>query len=362
MALEFIDSCAHSGFGASQIPISRKWTSFNSASYVNTPVRTSGVSIAITNFISKSVGYAAERYMGFAYYYPSSSNGVLFLAVMSSGGAIMAYVRIESDLSLSIYTGGNNTRIFNSGAAINFYITADTFHYYEFHVNLGGGNPVTVSCDLKVDGQSIANGSSGSTSYAASGLLVNSAQMNQVQIYGPTGGGSTGWVCDVYVLNINNTDMNGVTTTLTGFLGDVAINALVPVADVTTQWALFPSGSPNSYSLLSEIPPDDDTTYVYTDGVNQVDNFNFQPLLNFNGTLLGAQLLIYAKKDAEGSRAIQGVVGGTSQKNLNSGITSYDNFLYDYYDYFIFPLDTDNGVPWTPDIFNSENFGAKLSI
>jgi len=358
MALEFIDSCAHSGtLLANQIPISRKWSSYSQSNYVVSPTRTSGGSIAVTGFIAKTLAYRSQRFFGMAYYYPSSSNGNINLMLMLSGGLPMAQVRIETDLSLSIYTGGNNNRIYNSGGQ-HLYITADVFHYFEFGVTLGGGTPINITCALSVDGQVFTSGASGNTGFNSTDTLINAAQMNQVQVSGPQGGGSTGYVTDIYVLNADTLDVNGNKTTLNQFLGDVAINALIPVSDVTIQWALQPSSNPNSYSLLHEIPPDDDTTYILTNTIGNKDTFLFQPLVGFSGTLLGAQLLIYAKKDAEGKRAIHGLVGGFTQSN-NYGT---DQYLYDYYDYFIFPLDTDNGVAWTPAIFNAENFGVLLSI
>lgn len=355
MALDFIDSCAHIGVGAGQIPLSRKWTAVSEAAIVTSPSRKSGFAIAIVAGISKTLSYQSQRTAGCAYYMPSSSAAALIMG-FGSGGPNIAYLRIEADFTVSIYSGGNNVVIWNSGS-VHKVITADTFHYYELKVILGGGAPITVTATLYVDGNLWALSQTGNTAYNANQLLINAAEMNQFFLGPASGGGNTGYACDIYVLNNQTVDLNGNTATCTTFLGDVSILALVPIADINTNWGTFPGGAPHSYALVDEIPPDDDTTYVFTPTLNEIEAFQFQQLVGFIGSIFGAQLLLYCKKDDEGSRTIEGIVGGTSQNN-NYGLQQY---LYDYYDYFIFPLDSDNGVTWTPAVYNAENFGAKLS-
>lgn len=349
--MDFIDSCAHSGSGGSQIPLSRKWTSYASATYSTTQTRTSGVSIALQGGISKTLSYVNERWFGLACYISNGQAIPVFMA-FGSGGAVLIYLTLELDSTISIRDGLTHSLIWNSTSLV---ITPDTFHYFEFHVLLGGSTPLTVSCDLHVDGQTWASSVTSNLGYNASNLIIDAAEMNQIQVSGASGSGQTIYLCDIYVVNAATTDLNGNTSTLTGFLGDVDIDALIPIADHTVQWT--PSAGSTHYMLVDEIPPDDDTTYVSSNTTNQVDDFEFQQITGFSGNLLGAQLCIYAKKDAEGSRTIEGTVGGTAQNN-NNGLEQY---LYDYYDYFIFPLDSDNGTPWTVTNFNAERFGVKLS-
>ena len=355
MALDFIDSCAHSASSGSQIPPSRKWTSYSNVSYTSTHGRKAGWSLSIVGNISKTIAYKAERWFGCAYYFPVSSSFASGFMSFSSGGQQVAYISIESDLSLSIYSGGNNVRIWNSGLS-KLYITTDRFHYFEFHCVIGGSTPITVTCGLSIDGQVWTTGQTGSCSFNASNLLCNSAFMNQISIGAPIGGSNTAYACDIYCVNSDTTDINSHTTTLNTYLGDVSIEVTLPITDQTVNWT--PSSGSSHFTLVDEIPPDDDTTYVYSDTTSQNETFTFTQLIGFTGTLLGAQLLIYARKDAEGSRAFVGVLGGTILTNLN-GTT---NYLYDYYDYFIFPLDRNNGTAWTPANFNSQTFGAELTV
>lgn len=357
MALDFIDSTAHSGTGASAALISRKWTTVLNANYTTTFSRVAGYSIAVVSSIAKTLSYVNERFLGAAYYLPTSGGSAPNFMGFASGGINVAYLRIETDFTVSIISGGNNTRIWNSGS-VHLSITGDTFHYYEFHVVMGGSTPVTVTCDLKIDGQIWVTSVSGNTGYNASSLLSNAATMNQIFFGGSGSGANQGFVCDVYCCNVNTTDINGHATTLNTFLGDISVEVIIPISDNTIQWTIGAGGGSTHFNLVKEIPPDDDTTYVESSTTSQIDTYNFQNIVGFSGTLLGCQLLLYAKKDAEGSRAIRALMGGIAQVNNNGT----DQYLYDYYDYFIFPLDSDNGTAWTPAVFNAENFGIKLNI
>lgn len=351
MALEFIDSFAHSGEGVSAIPITRKWTNISGSGgfYDLTHVRASGHAMALIGGINKTLSYVSFRVVGVAYYYVGSSvRG--FPVTFLSGGTTLVQLIIEADSTLSVYAGG--TLLHNTGTE-HFVITTDVYHYYEISVQLGGGSPITVTAIVNVDGFQRINATGNSTINAAS-LLVNSAQMNGIEIAGAQGGGDTSWAADLYVLNSSNTDIFGAVTTNTNFLGDVSIFALMPVQDVTIQWQPVPAAA-HSYLNVNEIPPDDDTTYVFTDTVGQKENFLFQPILGFVGTIFGAQLLVYAKKDNEGSRAFQPMIANTT-------FSGVDSYLCDYYTYYTWPMDTNNGVPWTPTNFNSQDFGAELTI
>ena len=88
------------------------------------------------------------------------------------------------------------------------------------------------------------------------------------------------------------------------------------------------------------------------------------PITGLTGSLLGAQLCIRVKKDAEGTRAIRAQLNGTDLSNWTGvGLTPIeDQSLYDYYDYFLFPLDSMAGTPWTESNFNSSSFGVKVSV
>lgn len=364
MALELLDSSSHSGAFGAGIPVTRKWTQAFAASYANAsggspaPVRRPGQTvIALVGDISKTLTYQSERFIGVAYYMPDSADAGSMI-VFGTGGQQLVQLQMEADRSLSLSVSPSNTRIWNSGSS-GLFITTGVYHYYEMSVTLSGATPISVTVSVNVDNSPWAVAVTGATGVNASSTLSGATAMNQVSLGVPTGN-VTAFVCDIVVMNTSTTDVNGNTTTLTGFLGDVEVIPTFPVADVSVAWSPFPTGTPagSTWTLIDENPPDDDTTYIDSDTVSQEATYNFTPLAGFTGTILGAQLLLYAKKDAEGARSITGVCAGTSLKNTYGQTQSQ---LNDYYDYYVFPLDTDLGTPWTESVFNAEAFGIDLT-
>lgn len=360
MALEFIDSFSHSGNGGSALPVTTKWTTGN-GTYETTPNRRSGQVVfgfpPDTGGLSKSLVYNIGRTVGFAYYFPESSAYNPELCSFGSGNQGLFTLRIETDYSLSLqaWKGGTWNTQYNSGS-VGYYINADTYHYYEISVTLTGGTPISMSASLSIDGGVIFSGVTLNSDINASQLIINEAQMNTVTLGSAIGGDNFSFICDVYILNPNTTDVNGHTTTLTGMLGDVAIDALLPIADVTTGWTQGVSAT-YDYELVDLIPPTGDSSYLYSDTVTDEETFNFQSLDASIAVLYGAQLVLYVRKDAEGDRAISGLVGSTQV----SSIYGVDNYVNEYYNYYTFPLDSNNGTAWTPVNFDAQDFGIELT-
>ena len=366
MALEHKEGCSHLGSGSTippAISITRKWTSALPLGcyYVTTPVRRTNPSYAApalaiylnSSFLQKTLTYQGSRYMAAAYYMDSSDSEEDVVFQMLSGGQSLANIKIEADLTVSIYANG--TLAFNSGTYV---FTTNAYHYIEWYVELTGGSPISIYSTLKIDGQVLVTGATGNTNVYTNQLLSNALTMNQVGI-----AGGRAYTMDVLVMNSSATDVNGFATTLNGFQGDVQIMDIVPDADVVTNWTLV--GGATRFGVLANIPPQDDVEYISSDTINQVNSINMTPIsLSLSGTLLSVQLCVYAKKDAEGSRAIRAQLNGTDIANWTTvGLTPiFDQYLYDYYDFFLFPLDSLLGTAWTPTNFNSAVFGVKVSI
>ena len=308
-----------------------------------------------SSFPTKTLLYEAERFMAGAYYLSSSNPSITQFFRMLSGGTVIAFLSIESDQTVSIYAAGNGTPIFNSAP---FTFSLDAYHHVEWHVTLGGGAPITVTSQLKIDGQLLTSSPvTGNSGVNASSLLSGAATMNQIGF-----SGGLAYVMDIIVMNASGTDVNGNATSLNGFQGDVAIMDLIPDADVATGWTLV--GGSTQWGVLGNIPAQDDVEYIQSSTIGQTSSVNMTPISGITGTLIGAQLCCYAKKDAEGSRAIRCQLNGTDQKNWTGiGATPVaDQYLFDYYDYFLYPLDSDNGATWTEALFNAAIFGVTVSI
>lgn len=137
-------------------------------------------------------------------------------------------------------------------------------------------------------------------------------------------------------------------------VGDVAIFAIYPRADVQNDWT--PLTGPNRFSMVNEHPPDGDTTYIWDDTVNDVQTFLFDLVASFTGQIKGMQLSIYARKDDEGERAI------VDAGNSGSYVGTKTFPLGDSYRYALYPYDVDpiTGNLLTPTLINGSDYGAKL--
>lgn len=347
MALRFIDSAAH----LNQADAPRKWTNAAVAGWASSGGRRNAPFWEFGGTLLKTLTHIS-RYIQGAAVQMEPGAGVLggrILSLVNNGTELLSLF-MNSDATLSIMVAGTHTGVSTIAIA-----DPGSWHYYEMDGQLSavGGN-VAGTAVIMVDGNLIGT-FTGTSNLGTAGLISNAATCNQVGVISASGMN----FMDYYCLDTSTTDINGISgSTNTTFLGDVEIDAIFPSADVTTQWGTIGGDGTHAYTCVNDNPPDDDTSYVYTTASGSTESFNYQPIIGFTGTLLGAQYLCCARKDAEGSRVFQMQIG------TNAGTTieflSAHNFLSDFYVYYIVPLDTDFGTAWTTSVFNAETFGVKL--
>lgn len=356
MALRFIDSVQHYG---TTIPgvLQRKWTNVSGVGVQLTGGRRANGpclnGVGGGNGIWKTLTHQSRYVIGAAIQNFNAGS----LLGFANNQTIVAFLQPNNDNTLSVKGGTNGAILGSSTLAVS---NISEWHYYEIDCTFGeAGTNVTCTATVWVD-SSIFISTSGTLALPYAQLIDGSATVNQVGVY-PNGGNTPGGVLaqDFYCVDATNTDANGYSTTNTAHLGDVEIDALFPDADVTTNWGSFGGDGTHAYTCVDDTPgPDDDTSYVYTTATGSSEAFNYQPISTFTGTIIGAQYLVCVKKTAEGERVIELTVGGNPVKTIEYQGTS--NYLSDYYTYFIASLDTDNGVAWTPTVFDAEVFGITL--
>jgi len=139
------------------------------------------------------------------------------------------------------------------------------------------------------------------------------------------------------------------------FLGDVRIVAIFPDAIGTySQWT--PTSGDN-YTCVDETTPNDDSDYVATSGIGNIDTYNFESLPVSSGTVLAIQCNSYARKDDAGSRSIGNAIYYNSI--LYSGSEQSVGDTYRYYPE-IFEVNPNTNVRWTISELNSVEIGPKL--
>lgn len=345
MAIRFLDSIAHyNGTG-----IAEKWTSNSFANYNSTGGRRNSAYLSGVLSVSKTLTHQNTYIIGAAIALNTAGAGGRHLT-LGNDGVNIAQVQVEADGTVSILSAGS--RLANSSRAVSDYTS---WHYYELSAIAGvAGGVLTLTATVRVDGLSFVT-YSGTTSILTGNLIDSAATMNGCGINANT----SLWFMDFYCLDTAGLDNYGNATTNTAFMGDVEIDAIFPAADTTAQWTQVGGTGTNHFTAVNENPPDFDTSYVSTTNTasSNKDAYTYQPITGFTGTILGAQYLTLARKDAEGIRVMAMTVGSNTATTIEFLGTS--NYLSDYYVYYIAPLDSNFGVAWTTAAFGTggQNFG-----
>lgn len=338
MALRFIDSMAHyNGTG-----ISEKWTVSAFGNWNSSGGRRNAPYLSGAMSLSKTLTHQTRYIQGAAIILATAGAGGRHLS-FGNNNAVIATIQVENDGTVSIFSNGN--RMATSSRAIADYTS---WHYYELDALVGGSTPVTLTATVRVDGLQFVT-YNGTTNFNASQLIDNAATMNNCGVNASTP--SFGCM-DFYCVDTNTLDQYGNATTNTGFLGDVQIDAIFPVSDVTTAWSTFGGDGTHAFTCVNDNPPDFDTSYVFTSNTATTsEGFKYQPISGFTGTILGAQYLTLARKDNEGIRIIAMTVGSSTASTIE--FLGTGNYLSDYYVYYIAPLDSNFGVAWSTASFGT---------
>lgn len=347
MALKFIDSMAHYGTNLSTV-FERKWTNVNLVSWEASGGRRNAPYLNIFGGgLLKTIARGTHFIQGAAIGNVIIPGPMLTLAINVSS---VVSLNLNDDATISVL--GGTVELGKSGFAVTD-VTA--FHYYEMDATIGAaGGTYTATATIVVDGFTFGT-FSGATNVPTS---LDFSASNSVNGIGFLTNGTYS-VMDYYCIDTSNTDINGNATTNTALLGDVEIDALFPATDVTTGWGTVGGDGTHAYSVINQSPSGDDSDYVYTTNTNTTsEGFNYQSIASFSGTILGAQYLVCARKDAEGTRVIAMTVGANTCTSINFLATT--QYLSDYYVYFITPLDTDFGTTWTDAVYDAEVFGFTL--
>lgn len=342
--LKFLDSFEH----YASANLLQKWT-FGGASIVPGGRNGNGLQIGAGAFVQKTLPYADEWIIGFACNLSvvSTVTSLCYIGApaVNHTGLTLGVLTLEADATLSFY-GGTTHIAGNTAGTLTLH--ANTWYYIEIKAKFSGSTPIQCQVDVKVNGQTVISNAGVTTGINASDLIIGSASADY---FGFSGQITTGHITfdDVYVLD----GTAGTTVHNNDFLGDIRILAIYPRADVTTDWTPIGPGT-DHYQRVNEHIPDDDTTYIKSGNPNDIDDYLFDLVSSFTGTIPGAQFLVYARKDDEGTRSIKHTVD-------QSVGTFPEVFLADLYVYYHVPMDSKpGGAGWTPALFNGTAFGVKL--
>lgn len=224
---------------------------------------------------------------------------------------------------------GNDAIIHTTGVGI---LTIDKWHHIGMKVTLhDSAGTIDVWVDgvnvISLTGQDTKNGGTGAV---FDDIMVQTTSSNPCK------------VDDFYVCNSQGSINND-------FLGVCRVNPLFPNADAATEeWSL--SAGSDSFALVDEPDPNDDTDYIFSDVPAEITQFGLQDLTDLTAQIFGLQVTGYARKDDAGDASFR--MGVESDGNTEVGA---DHVLSESYDtYFdVFELDPDGDVAWTPAQVNA---------
>ena len=255
------------------------------------------------------------------------------------------YWQIQNDGTIVVLNGAGGTLGTTTATAS---ISLNNYYYIEMKATIGASGSVVI----RINGQTVLN-TTGRTNNGGTGTVGDC-----IFVLGPGGGGGVFMlVDDFYVFDTSGGHNND-------FAGDSTISVIVPVSDSgTIQWAT--SSGTAHWSLVDEVPPDDDTTYVQstmtgTSTTGPTDLYNFQTVAS-TLSIIAVQSNMFARKTDAGDRAIS-LVTHNSGVSTNADPTGrYLNLTYlDYLNQF----DTDpvSGGTWTPAIVNATEWGVEVVV
>lgn len=301
--------------------------------------------------ISKSLKHESTWIVGWACYFQTTAFlGTSNIYILSNTGQALALIQLNTDGSINLASAGPGGGIMGTTAegVPPFYCRPNRWYFFEAKIQIFGGGDVSIAASLRIDGDLRIALCTGNTGLNSDNFVVPGGTANFHQFVG--GPNSPGMIID----DVRFLDTSGAFNNT--FLDDLAIFCVFPRADVLTQWTGLVSG--DQFSQINNITPLGDASYVFASEPpnsppQSIDNFLWQPIPAFFGDLFAIQMSIYARKDAEGVRAVQSFSGA-----MRSDIF----YLDDNYIYYTFPMDSNEGVKWTILAFNAKSYGFQLMV
>ena len=281
----------------------------------------------------KNINNLATVIVGQAILSPNGDQYTGAFLSLRDGGTVQVDMALNANGSISVRRNGTTTL----GTSAASTIRLSTWHYVELKVLI---NNTSGTVDVKVDGTNVLSLSSQNTQQTANAYATT---VNLDHITGSL------YRDDFYICDANGTANND-------FLGDIKVESLMPnSAGTTTQFT--PSVGAN-YTCVDELISNDDTDYVESSTVGQIDLYNYESLATTNGTILAVQANLMAEKTDANVRQIR--------ENCRVGATTYaagTTFTLDsgYLDHrFIREVSPNTGVAWTIAEINASEWGIEV--
>lgn len=236
---------------------------------------------------------------------------------------------VQTDGSVQVKRGGATGTLLGTSAA---QLPQNSWQHVEFHATRSA---TTGTVELRFNSNVVLNltgQNTGSADWSALHIGCQRSFASQTH---------TG-VCldDLIVWDKTGSEFND-------FPGPKGIYCLLPDSDtVAADWTVVGAASGNA--ALSEVGPDDDTSYILSNGSGDVSEFGCQDLPSGIG-LVQAVVPVSLMRSPEAAQARVDVVSGAS---VATGTVRSLPVTYDYWQEPVY-LDPDTGAPWTRAAVNA---------
>lgn len=264
------------------------------------------------------------------------------ITLYDSAGDEQITIQLQQNLGLLIVRRGDRAgTIIGTGGEVH----QNRWHCVEFRLVVDN---VTGVFQLRVDGTQVIN-FAGDTQQTAN-ANVRSFKLGQ-QTPAADRTAAFGYYDDIAF----NDALGGVNDS---WIGRGGIPTIFPEGvGNSTDLGLFPNTGEANWEDVDEVPPDDDTSYVFDDVIDEHDSYETEDL-PATGTISAVQWLARARSDLVGAPEIARIlrIGGVDYQGADIGIDTD-------YDYYPEILDEDpNAGPgaWTVAAINGMEVGVKI--
>ena len=267
--------------------------------------------------------------------------GYTILSLQDSAGNAQCFLGLNTIThKIEMRRGDHNDTLLGSGGEIH----QDRWHCIEVHLLVDNAAGVL---QLKVDGTQVID-------FAGDTQSSVNADVQAFSFGDSPHGGDA--LISTYIDDIAFNDVSGGVND--SWIGRGGIPAIFPIgAGASTDLDLFPNTGEANWEDVDEVPPDDDTSYVFDDLIDDHDSYEMDDLIA-TGTVAAVQWLARAKSALAGAPEIARVlrIGGVDYQGADVAIDTD-------YDYYPEILDEDpNAGPgaWTVAAINGMEAGVKI--
>src|SRR5262245_6085768 len=197
-------------------------------------------------------------------------------------------------------------------------LSNNVWFYIEFKVTINNSG----SFELRMDGVNVASGSADTDN--SGNARVDRFMLSGIQ---QTGADDDFWADDLYVLD--GTTGAG-SNPCNDFLGDMRIECLFPNGNgYSSHWVGSDANSTDNYLLVDEPSPDEDTTYVESSNVSDIDAYTCTNLASASGSIYAVQPIMRAKKSDSGTRTVRNIarLSGTNSESASHTLSTSYRYL-----------------------------------